>query len=243
VSNYNQLKIRIIHRGKKYLLIKNKSENQIEEVEGAYQNDITKIFKNGFDNLVNNDVIDKEYEEIKNKNDNNTVSSSQSQSQSQSLTSSSSSKLPKFHFDYYSKKIIFHPNSLYHEHNAKKYNTIDANVDKDKLFSSVTIVLTTGNRKELTYFPKYPWYWDGVELFNGISVRPRPFYHPNYLSVSWKPRHDVFSMDSSSVINKLVSTTSSGKQSNHSSSSSSTSHENDKNKRNFTLSLTRTNSF
>ncbi|OUM58250.1 hypothetical protein PIROE2DRAFT_16520, partial [Piromyces sp. E2] len=250
VSNYNQLKIRIIHRGNKYLPIKNKSDDQVKEVEDLYQNDITKIFNNTFDQLMDN-TIDKEYDDIKNKNVTTTSSSSTSSTSTSPSPSSSSSipsstpasqvKLPKFHYDYYSKKIIFHTNSLYHEQNAKKYNTIEANVDKDKLFSSVTIVLTTGNHKELSYFPKYPWYWDGVELFTGISVHPRPFYHPNYLSVIWKPRRDVFSLESLPFIGNSVP--SSGKQLNHSSLSTSsssasattTTHESE-NKREFTLS-------
>jgi len=126
------------------------------------------------------------------------------------------------------------------EQNAKKYNTLDANIDGDKLYSSVTIILTTCNRKELSYFPRYPWYWDGVELFNGISVRTKPFYHPNFLSISWRPRKKDLIMSPPSpvitnIIDNAITTTSS--------ISSSSSNESDNNKLNFTLALTRTNSF
>jgi len=91
-------------------------------------------------------------------------------------------------------------------------------------------------RNDLSYFPKYPWYWDGVELFNGISIHPKPLYHPNYLSITWKPKRKEIDNSSS-----LISSTSPLR--NKDSPTRSASINDEKNKKNFTLSLTRTNSF
>ncbi|KAG4099718.1 hypothetical protein H8356DRAFT_1290442 [Neocallimastix lanati (nom. inval.)] len=210
--------------------------------DNLLENNINKNFETTFDNLLENDInedfIDPDLlkESI--------ISSSLSSPTTTKTTTSSTiisdntpvipknntTKHKKFHFDYYSKKIIFHPNSLYHEQNAKKYNTIEGNFERDLQFSSVTIVLTTGNQKELPYFPRYPWYWDGVELFAGITIQPKPYYHPNYLSLNWKPSKNI-------INSKRISSTSNNKK-----SISLTLNNND-NKRNFTLSLTRTNSF
>jgi len=297
VTQSNQWGVWLVQKGKhyRYVLLRSRTKEDDRQVttemgsEDIYENDITKVFNDTFDHLMDPNG-DEEYQEITHKlmfcpPVSTTTSKSTPTAHSSSTSTSTSStttaplvKLPKFHYDYYSKKIIFHPNSLYHEQNAKKYNRMAANIDGDKLYSSVTIQLTTCNRQELTYFPRYPWYWDGVELFCGISVRTRPFYHPDFLSVAWKPRiSDVFMMTPSpslpspsitkttntttitattattttttTTTTKTTKTTTAIVPASSSSSTSSTKplstheSENESNRVNFTLSLTRTNSF
>ncbi|ORY63737.1 hypothetical protein LY90DRAFT_668206 [Neocallimastix californiae] len=249
ISHSINVKYGSFKKGNIYFLLKRKlmMKNDIDRnynatFDNLLENNINKNFETTFDNLLENDInedfIDPDLlkESI--------ISSSLSSPTTTKTTTSSTiisdntpvipknntTKHKKFHFDYYSKKIIFHPNSLYHEQNAKKYNTIEGNFERDLQFSSVTIVLTTGNQKELPYFPRYPWYWDGVELFAGITIQPKPYYHPNYLSLNWKPSKNI-------INSKRISSTSNNKK-----SISLTLNNND-NKRNFTLSLTRTNSF
>jgi len=231
----------LVQKGKRFIILRNrtKEEDKVTKIgpEEINQNDITKLFNDTFDHLMDQSN-DEEYQEITHKLMfcPSTTTTTSTTSNSTSTSTTPFVKLQKFHYDYRNKKIIFHPNSLYHEQNAKKYNTLDANIDGDKLYSSVTIILTTCNRKELSYFPKYPWYWDGVELFNGISVRTRPFYHPNFLSIAWRPRKNDYNLaaPSPAITNTIITTTP---------SVSSSSNENDNSKLDFTLSLTRTNSF
>ncbi|OUM58150.1 hypothetical protein PIROE2DRAFT_21398 [Piromyces sp. E2] len=58
-------------------------------------------------------------------------------------------------------------------------------VEKHKLeknvYSDVSIYLTLTNGVTLSYVPKYPWYWDGVELFMGIQPNMKPIYNYEYL--------------------------------------------------------------
>jgi hypothetical protein len=247
ISHSNQWKERVTQIGKLILPIKKKNNDKHtfeNENNIVYQNDITKIFNTTFDNLIENSINEDYIDPCFPKESISSLSPSLSLSSSNNLTDKSSStcsinnsiipknttvKLKKFHFDYYSKKIIFHPNSLYYEQNAKKYNTLEANFEKDLQFSSVTIVLTTGNQKKLPYFPRFPWYWDGVELFTGISIRPKPFYHPDYLSINWKPKKNfIKSNDKTTTL--IINNTSSLKLINE-----------NLNRQNFTLSLARTN--
>ncbi|ORX78150.1 hypothetical protein BCR32DRAFT_295200 [Anaeromyces robustus] len=258
LSYINIWKIRIDTINKKLLWPSSKNQHrnlqdeldEKKEIENqVFENDITAIFNNSFDDLLTLEKIDS------NEIDTTSGSSSITTTTTTSTTSNntndydhiSSSHVKhnnkKFHFDYYNRKIVFHPDSLYHEQNAKKYNTSEGNFEKNQLFSSVTLVLTTGNHQKLSYFPRFPWYWDGVELFNGISINPRPFIHPNYLSTFWKPKERNYSNHQISKKPSTSTSTSSSKSSSSSSSSIISINNNENNRKNFTLSLTRKNSF
>lgn len=68
-------------------------------------------------------------------------------------------------------------------------------VEKQKtnknLYSEITINLTLSNGVTLNYIPKYPWYWDGVELFNGIQPNAKKVYNQNYLSPDYVPKFNI----------------------------------------------------
>jgi len=76
----------------------------------------------------------------------------------------------------------------------------------EEKFSEVTICLTLCNGVTLDYMPKYPWYWDGVELFNGIHPNEKKNYNHNYLSPEYVPRFNLFmSEDNNNVtMNKCI---------------------------------------
>jgi len=57
----------------------------------------------------------------------------------------------------------------------------------EELYSPVSIYLTLTDGTTLDYIPKYPWYWDGVELFVGIQPNIKMVYNPNYLSPEYVP--------------------------------------------------------
>jgi len=81
------------------------------------------------------------------------------------------------------------------------YNKILEKRKADKeLYSSVSIYLTLTDGTTLNYIPKYPWYWDGVELFTGIQPNMK-IYNPNYLSPEYIPNliKSTFNMNSSQV--------------------------------------------
>ncbi|KAG4104256.1 hypothetical protein H8356DRAFT_1270798 [Neocallimastix lanati (nom. inval.)] len=61
-----------------------------------------------------------------------------------------------------------------------------------ELYSDVTIYLTLSNGMTLNYIPKYPWYWDGVELFTGIQPNSKKIYNPEYLSPDYVPMFNIF---------------------------------------------------
>jgi hypothetical protein len=60
-----------------------------------------------------------------------------------------------------------------------------------ELFSDVTIYLTLSSGITLNYIPKYPWYWDGVELFTGIQPNEGKIYDQRFLYPGYIPRINV----------------------------------------------------
>lgn len=68
------------------------------------------------------------------------------------------------------------------------YNKVLEKHKADKqLYSPVSIYLTLANGTTLNYIPRYPWYWDGVELFTGIQPNMKKVYNTNYLSPDYVP--------------------------------------------------------
>jgi len=68
------------------------------------------------------------------------------------------------------------------------YNKVLEKHKADKqLYSPVSIYLTLANGTTLNYIPRYPWYWDGVELFTGIQPNMKKAYNTNYLSPDYVP--------------------------------------------------------
>jgi len=59
------------------------------------------------------------------------------------------------------------------------------------LYSDVSIYLTLSCGVTLNYIPKYPWFWDGVELFMGIQPNMKPMYNYGYLSPDYVPRLNI----------------------------------------------------
>ncbi|ORX56632.1 hypothetical protein BCR36DRAFT_280255 [Piromyces finnis] len=62
--------------------------------------------------------------------------------------------------------------------------------EKNK-YSDVSIYLTLTNGVTLNYIPKYPWYWDGVELFMGIQPNIKQVYNYNFLSPDYVPSLNI----------------------------------------------------
>jgi len=118
-------------------------------------------------------------------------------------------------------------------------------VDKE-LYSSVTIYLTLTDGTTLNYIPRYPWYWDGVELFTGIQPNIKTIYNPNYLSPEYIPNffNSTFDMNSSQVYetNKTNNIKSDLEASWIEQNSISSSQPTDEEKKITTLTLTKNNS-
>ncbi|ORX84927.1 hypothetical protein BCR32DRAFT_325663 [Anaeromyces robustus] len=99
-------------------------------------------------------------------------------------------------------KTCMKKNTIYcDEYYNKVVEKHKANKEK---FSKVTIYLTLSNGMTLDYMPKYPWFWDGVELFNGIHPNEKKVYNINYLSPDYIPRFDLFMSENNTTMDKPI---------------------------------------
>jgi len=127
---------------------------------------------------------------------------------------------------------------------AEYYQKVVEKHKADKeLYSEISIYLTLSNGVTLNYIPKYPWYWDGVELFTGIQPNAKKVYNHDYLSPDYVPNFNIIESSENKCVGYGNQTVKTEQEAEWMGQNMSTSSENsDEQKKFSTLLLTKNNS-
>jgi len=133
------------------------------------------------------------------------------------------------------------PKTIYCEEYYKK--VLEKQKANKELFSNVTIYLTLSSGITLNYIPKYPWYWDGVELFTGIRPNEEKIYDQRYLYPGYIPKINVINENINYFNNYKTQNVKAGQEAEWISQDLSSSQQNyDEEKKLSTILLTKNNS-